>query len=406
MSIDKIQKPTEELLKETVETKEVSISMGPQHPSAHGVLHLLVDLQGEKVTKADPDIGYLHRGTEKIGENLLYQQFTPYTDRLDYMAGMSNNLGYIQTVETMMDVEIPERAKYIRVVAAELSRLSGHLICIGAWGIDLGAMTVLLYTVREREIILDLFEMLCGARMTYSYLRVGGVRWDATEEFNRKTLEFCEIFKKRIEEYDKLLTGNRVWLTRNIGIGKISAEEALNIGLSGPALRASGIDWDIRKDNPYLVYDKIDFEVPVGKNGDCMDRYLVRMEEMRQSVRIIEQAVKQMPAGPFVIEDTKIVPPEKGDIYNNMESLIQHFKYVSDGFKVPKGEYYSSIEAPKGEFGFYIVSDGSETPYRMKIRVPSFVNLQSMNKLCKGEYFADVIAILSSLDPVFGECDK
>lgn len=397
---------TEKKNEETIITKQMTLSMGPQHPSAHGVLHLILDLQGEKVVKADPDIGYLHRGTEKIAESLLYPQFVPYTDRLDYMCGMSNNLGYVMAVEKLLEIEVTERAKYIRVIAAELSRLSGHLVCIGAWSIDLGAMTVLLYAMREREMVLDLFEMLCGARMTYSYLRIGGVRYDATDAFKAKCREFCKIVPGKIDEYERLLSGNRVWLKRNKGVGVVSAEDAINLGLGGPSLRGSGVDWDIRKAAPYLVYDKLDFKVPLGTDGDCFDRYMVRIEEMRQSVRIIEQCLDGMPDGPFNIDNPEIVPPPKEDVYKNMEALIHHFKYVSDGFKVPAGEVYSSVEAPKGELGFYIVSDGTEKPFRVKIRVPTFVNLQSTNHISQGGYFADVIAIISSLDPVFGECDK
>lgn len=391
---------------ETISTKEITISMGPQHPSAHGVLHLVLDMQGERITNAEPDIGYLHRGTEKIAENLLYPQFVPYTDRLDYMAAMSNNLAYVMTVEKLMELDIPERAKYIRVLSAELSRIASHLLCIGAWAIDLGAMTVLLYAVREREIVLDLFEQLCGARMTLSYMNVGGVRWDVTDEFLVKCQEFCDLLPGRLDEYETLLTGNRIWIQRNTGIGVISQEDALNLGLTGPILRSTGMKWDIRKDEPYLVYDKLDFDVPVGKNGDCFDRYTVRMAEMRESVKIIKQCIKDMPEGPFVVDDPKLVPPPKGNIYENMEALIHHFKFVSTSFKVPKGEAYVGIESPKGELGFYIVSDGSEKPFRLKIRAPSFVNLQSLKTLSKDTYMADVIAILSSLDPVFGECDK
>ena len=391
---------------EAVETKEITLSMGPQHPSAHGVLHLVLDIKGEKVLKADPDIGYLHRGTEKIAENLFYPQFVPYTDRLDYMSAMSNNLAYVAAVEKLLGIEITERAKYIRVVAAELSRIAGHLVCIGAWGVDIGAMSVLLYAFRERELILDLFEMLCGARMTLSYLRVGGVRYDVTPEFKKKCLEFTKILTKRIDEYERLLTGNRIWLQRNKGIGALSGEEAIELGLTGPNLRASGVNWDLRKDEPYLVYDRMDFTVPVGSSGDCFDRYTVRIEEMRQALRIIAQALKDMPEGPFNIDTPVIVPPLKQDVYKNMEALIHHFKYYSRSFKVPKGEFYSAVEAPKGELGFYVISDGSEKPFRVKIRVPTFANLYAIDRLSSGGYLADVIAVISSLDPVFGECDK
>ncbi len=389
-----------------VATKKITLHLGPQHPSAHGLLHLIVELQGERVLSVEPDIGYLHRGTEKLAENLLYHQFVPYTDRLDYLCAMSNNLAYVMAVEKLLDIEVTDRSQYIRVVAAELSRIAGHLLCVGAWGLDLGAMTILLYAMREREMILDIFEMLCGARMTLSYMRVGGVRYDFTDACKVACFELVRIMPKRFDEYEKILTGNRIWLKRNKGVGVITPDQAIDLGLSGPALRASGIKWDIRKNEPYLVYDRFDFKIPVGANGDCFDRYSVRIEEMRQSLRIIEQAVSQMPAGPFNVDDPRLAPPPHDFTYDNMENLIHHFKYVSHGFQVPKGEVYVSIESPKGELGVYIVSDGSEKPYRLKLRTPTFMNLQSINQMAKGGYLADVVAALSSLDPVFGECDK
>ena len=389
-----------------VATKKIKLHFGPQHPSAHGLLHLIVELQGEKILNVEADIGYLHRGTEKLGENLLYHQFVPYTDRLDYLCAMSNNLAYVMAVEKLLDIEIPERTKYIRVIAAELSRIAGHLLCVGAWAMDLGAMSILLYAFRERELVLDVFEMLCGARLTLSYMRVGGVRYDFTEDCKEACLNLVKIMPERFDEYEKILTGNRVWLKRNKGVGVISAKDAIDLGLGGPALRASGVRWDIRKHEPYLIYDRLDFNVPTGTNGDCFDRYVVRIEEMRQALRIIEQAVKEMPDGPFNVDDPQLVPPPHDDTYDNMENLIHHFKYVSHGFKVPKGEVYVSVESPKGELGVYIVSDGSEKPYRIKLRMPTFMNLQSINKMSKGGYMADIIATLSSLDPVFGECDK
>ena len=389
-----------------VATKKIKLHFGPQHPSAHGLLHLIVELQGEKILNVETDIGYLHRGTEKLGENLLYHQFVPYTDRLDYLCAMSNNLAYVMAVEKLLDIEIPERTKYIRVIAAELSRIAGHLLCVGAWAMDLGAMSVLLYAFREREMVLDVFEMLCGARLTLSYMRVGGVRYDFTEDCKAACLNLVEIMPQRFDEYEKILTGNRVWLKRNKGVGVISAKDAIALGLGGPALRASGVRWDIRKHEPYLIYDRLDFIVPTGTNGDCFDRWAVRIEEMRQALRIIEQAVKEMPDGPFNVDDPQLVPPPHDDTYDNMENLIHHFKYVSHGFKVPAGEVYVSVESPKGELGVYIVSDGSEKPHRIKLRMPTFMNLQSINKMSKGGYLADIIATLSSLDPVFGECDK
>ncbi len=392
--------------KDIITTKEITLHMGPQHPSMHGVLHLILDLQGEKIMKAEPDIGYLHRGTEKIAENLLYHQFVPYTDRLDYMCAMSNNLAYVQTVEKLLGIELTERGKYIRVIAAELSRIAGHLLALGAWALDLGAMSILLYAMREREVVLDIFEQLCGARMTLSYMRVGGVRYDFTPGVAESCNRMLDIFPKRLEQYEKILIGNRVWLKRNKGIGVISADTAIDLGLSGPALRASGVKWDKRKDEPYLVYDRFDFEVPTGENGDCFDRFMMRFREITQSMRIIKQALRDMPDGPFNVDVPQLVPPPKPDVYTNMENLIHHFKYVAAGFKVPKGEAYTSIEAPKGELGCYIVSDGSEKPFRLKLRVPSFMNLQTINEMSAGGYLADVIAIVSSIDPVFGECDK
>lgn len=391
---------------EIIRTKEITLHMGPQHPSTHGVLHLILDMQGERIVKAEPDIGYLHRGTEKIAENLYYPQFVPYTDRLDYLSGMTNNLAYVQAVEKLLGIEITERAKYIRVVASELSRIGGHLLGVGAWALDLGAMTVLLYAFREREMVLDLLEMLCGARMTTNYMRIGGVRLDLPDGFKERCMEFAVLLPKRIKDYEQLLIENRIWLKRNKGVGIISAEDAIDLGLSGPSLRGSGVKWDIRKDEPYLVYDRLDFDVPTGENGDCFDRYIVRIEEMKQAARIIKQALRDIPDGPVNVDMPEIVPPPKKDVYKNMESLIHHFKYVSHSFKVPPGEVYSSIESPKGELGFYIVSDGSEKPFRLKIRVPSFVNLQSIDHMCREEYLADVIAIVGSLDPVFGEVDK
>lgn len=391
---------------EEILTKEITLSMGPQHPSTHGVLHMLLDMKGEKILKATPDIGYLHRGTEKIAENLLYHQFVPYTDRLEYWSAMGNNLAYVLAVEKLLGIEAPERAKYIRVITAELSRITGHLCCIGAWALDLGAMTVLLYAFREREMVLDLFEMICGARVTHNYLRIGGVRYDMQPLFKEKCMDFVNLFPKKLDEYEQLLTGNRIWIQRNKGIGVISAEDALSLGLSGPILRSTGVKWDIRKDEPYLVYDRLDFDVPVGENGDCFDRYILRIEEMRQAVRIIKQALEQIPDGKSCVDMPDVVPPPRKDIETNMESLIHHFKLVSNGFKAPKGEVYVSVEAPKGELGFYIISDGSEKPFRVKIRAPSFVNLQAVDPMCKDVYLADVVAVVSSLDPVFGEADK
>ncbi|MEK6561205.1 MAG: NADH dehydrogenase (quinone) subunit D, partial [Nitrospirota bacterium] len=355
-------------------TREITLNMGPQHPSTHGVMHLILHMQGEKIIKAEPDIGYLHRGMEKIAENLLYGQFVPYTDRLDYLSSMTNNLGYVMAVEKLLGLEIPERGQYIRVIVSELSRISSHLLAVGAWGLDLGAITMVIYAFREREMVLDLFEMLCGARLTYNYMKIGGLRGDLPPGFKEKCAEFIKIFPKRVDEYETLLTGNRIWLQRNKGVGVISAKDAIDLGLTGPSLRGSGVKWDIRKDEPYLVYDRLDFDVPVGTNGDCFDRYMCRVTEMRQAASIISQALQQIPDGPVNAEAPDIVSPPRQDVYNNMEALIHHFKIVSHGFKAPVGEVYASIEAPKGELGYYIRSDGTEKPFRVKIRAPSFVN--------------------------------
>ncbi len=387
-------------------TREITLNMGPQHPSTHGVMHLILHLQGEKIMKAEPDIGYLHRGMEKIAENLLYGQFVPYTDRLDYLSSMTNNLGYVMAVEKLVGLEITERAKYIRVIVSELSRISSHLLAVGAWGLDLGAITMVIYAFREREMVLDLFEMLCGARLTYNYMKIGGLRGDLPPGFKEKCAEFIKIFPKRVDEYETLLTGNRIWLQRNKGVGVISAKDAIDLGLTGPSLRGSGVKWDIRKDEPYLVYDRLDFDVPVGTNGDCFDRYMCRVTEMRQAASIISQALQQIQDGPVNAEAPDIVSPPRQDVYNNMEALIHHFKIVSHGFKAPVGEVYASIEAPKGELGYYIRSDGTEKPFRVKIRAPSFVNLQGIDPMSRGAYFADVVSVISSLDPVFGEVDK
>lgn len=387
-------------------TREVTLNMGPQHPSTHGVMHLILHMQGEKIIKTEMDIGFLHRGMEKIAENLLYPQFVPYTDRLDYLSSMTNNLGYVMAVEKLIGIDIPERGQYVRVIASELSRISSHLLAVGAWGLDLGAITLVLYAFREREMVLDLFEMLCGARLTYNYMKIGGVRADLPAGFKEKCMEFVRLFSKRVDEYEGLLTGNRIWLKRNKGIGVISAEDAINLGLTGPSLRGSGVSWDIRKDVPYLVYDRFDFKVPVGENGDCFDRYMCRVEEMRQAARIVEQALDQLPEGPVNADIPEFVAPSRADISTKMEALIHHFKLISNGFKPPVGEVYVSIEAPKGELGYYVKSDGTEKPFRVKIRAPSFVNLQSVDPMAKGVYFADVVAVISSLDPVFGEVDK
>lgn len=364
-----------------LETKELLLNMGPQHPSTHGVLRLLLYLEGETIVNSDPIIGYLHRGIEKLAEAKTYTQFIPITDRLDYIAAFPNNLAYVQTVEKLMGLEVPPRAQYIRVILTELNRIASHLVWLGTHALDIGAMTVFLYCFREREMILDLFEMVTGARMTVNFFRFGGVAADFPPEFYSKVKEFISIFPSKIDDYEALLTKNRIWLARTKNVAIISAKDGINLGLSGPSLRGSGVKWDIRKANPYSVYDKLDFEIPTGEIGDVYDRYMVRMEEMRQSTRIVQQALAQMPEGETKGKAPRVIKP-------------------------PGGEAYSCIESPKGELGFYIVSDGSEKPYRVKVRAPSFANLESLPLMLKGGLIADVIAAIGSIDIVLGEVDR
>lgn len=389
------------------QTRELLLNLGPQHPSTHGVLRVILELDGERIVGVDAVIGYLHRGTEKLAENLTYTQIIPLTDRLDYLCQPSNNLAYVRAVEKLLGIEAPERAQYIRVMMAELARISGHLLISGAVPMDLGAMTALLYTMREREMVMDLLEMITGARMHTSFCRVGGVREDLPEGFKERIEEFCRVFPQRIDDYERLVGENRMFLRRTKGIGAISAEEAIDLGLGGPNLRASGVDWDMRRDNPYEIYDRIRFDVIVRENGDVYDRWKCRIDEMRESVKIIKQCVDQMPEGPVKVDMPEITfPADKVKVQSSMEALIHHFKLASQGFKVPKGEVYASIEAPKGELGFYIISDGSEKPFRLKVRAPSFVNLQALNVMAERGYLADMIAMIGSLDPVMAEVDK
>lgn len=387
-------------------TEEMLLNMGPQHPSTHGVLRLVLQLDGEKVIKATPHVGYLHRGIEKLSESRLYNQVIPLTDRFDYVASMTNNFAYVRAVEKLLQIKAPERAEYIRTIIAEFQRIASHLLWLGTHAIDLGAMTVFFYCFRERELVLDLFEIICGARLTTSYYIPGGVRRDAASEFIDKAYKFTEIFPSKVDEYDTLIKNNRIWLGRTKGIGIISAEDAINFGLSGPTLRGSGVNYDIRKAEPYAAYDKIEFDVPLGKNGDVYDRYLIRVEEMRQSNRIIKQCLDKMPKGPVLIDNPKIVLPEKKKTMTEIESLIHHFKLVSEGYKTPPGEVYCSTEVPKGELGIYIVSDGSNKPYRMKVRAPSFVHLGAFDYMSKGHMIADIIAIIGTIDIVLGEVDR
>ena len=387
-------------------THLMTINMGPQHPSTHGVLRLLLELDGEMIIKAVPHVGFLHRGVEKLAEYRTYHQFIPLTDRLDYVAPFSNNLAYALTVEKLLGIEVPERAQHIRVILCELTRISSHLLWLATHALDLGAMTVFFYCFRERETIYDIFEMVSGARMNLSYIRVGGVSMDLPGGFLEKTRNFIAEFPARLNEYETLLTKNIIWKKRTVGVGVISAEDAIDYGLSGSSLRGSGVNWDIRKAEPYSSYDKYHFTVPLGENGDVYDRYRVRIEEMRQSNSIVHQALNILPRGDFIARIPNITLPTKEDVETKMESMIQHFKIIIDGIRPPKGEVYSSIEAPKGELGFYIVSDGSSYPYRLKIRPPSFVNLEALPKMVEGRLLPDVVAVIGSLDIVLGEIDR
>jgi len=386
--------------------KEITLNMGPQHPATHGVLRLVLDLQGETVVGCDPRPGYLHRGIEKWMESRTYHQIIPMTDRLEYITCMNNNLGYVTAVEKLAGITVPERAQFIRTLMAELTRLSGHLVWLGTHALDIGAMTVCMYTLRERELVLDLTEMVTGARQTVSYVRIGGVRNDVPADFIDKCREFTKLFPKRLEEYDTMIRENRIWLKRTVGIGVMTAEEAVNYGLTGGTLRGSGVNYDIRKVEPYAAYDKVEFDVPLGKNGDVYDRYIVRINEMRQSNRIIKQCLDMMQPGPVVTADPRYAIPEKMNVMKSMQSLAHQFVIMSKWVPMPKGEVYVATEAPKGELGFYIVSDGSGRPYRIKIRAPSYVHISALPKMVTGHMVADVIACIGTIDIVLGECDR
>lgn len=391
----------------TVTKREsMTINMGPQHPATHGVLRIELDIEGETVIDARPIIGYLHTGIEKNMEAKTYTQALTMTDRMDYMAPMSNNLVYVGAIEKLMEVEIPPRAEYVRVIMTELTRIASHLVWLGTHAIDIGAMSMLLYCFREREKIVQMYEFVSGVRMMSSYFRVGGLAGDIPPGFYERVKDILDTFPARISEYEDLLTNNRIWLNRTVGVGTISAEDAIDAGFSGPNLRGSGVAWDIRKSNPYSYYNKFEFDIPTGKNGDVYDRYKVRMEEMRQSLRIVGQAVEGIPEGPYITEDRKIALPPKSEVLQGMEQLIHHFKIVVHGFTPPEGDIYFSIESPKGEIGCYIVSDGTKKPYRVHFRPPSFVNISALPKLVIGRMVADVIACIGSLDIVLGEIDR
>jgi NADH-quinone oxidoreductase subunit D len=415
------------------EIKNYTLNFGPQHPAAHGVLRLVLELDGEVVERADPHIGLLHRGTEKLAEHKTFLQAAPYMDRLDYVSMMCNEHAYVMAIERMLGLEVPLRAQYIRVMFDEITRILNHLLWLGASGIDLGAMTMFFYTFREREDLLDVYEAVSGARMHAAYYRPGGVYRDLPDSMahyqpskihnaaavkrmneNRQgsLLDFLEDFTNRfpkhVDEYETLLTDNRIWKQRTVGIGVVSPERARALGFTGPMLRGSGIAWDLRKQQPYEVYDRMDFDIPVGVEGDCYDRYLVRVEEMRQSNRILKQCIAWLRKnpGPVMAENHKVAPPKREAMKENMEELIHHFKLFTEGMHVPEGEVYSAVEHPKGEFGIYLVSDGANKPYRMKIRAPGFAHLSSLDEMTRGHMIADVVAIIGTQDIVFGEVDR
>ncbi|HEY2423999.1 MAG TPA: NADH dehydrogenase (quinone) subunit D [Chthoniobacterales bacterium] len=386
--------------------EKLVINMGPSHPATHGVLRIVLELDGEIITKAIPDIGYLHRGDEKIAENMQFNQFVPYTDRLDYLAPLANNVAYALAVEKLMGWELPPRGKAIRVIACEVARISSHLLGLGAFAMDVGATTVFLYTFTEREKLYNLIELLTGARFTTSYTRIGGQIRDLPDGFIPDLNKFLDEFVPQLNELDRLLTRNRIWVDRTKDLGVISKEDAISFAITGPNIRGSGIDYDVRKARPYLDYDKYDFDVPIGTVGDAYDRYLVRIEEMRQSVKILRQVIQKLPDGPIDVHDPKNMPPPKPEVLMKMEELIHHFIIHTEGIDAPVGEVYFGAENPKGELGFYINSKGGGVPYRLKIRAPSFVNLSILPKILPGHMMSDVVAILGSLDFVMGECDR
>ncbi|HET7624416.1 MAG TPA: NADH dehydrogenase (quinone) subunit D [Verrucomicrobiae bacterium] len=388
--------------------EKMVLNMGPSHPATHGVLRIVLELDGEIITKAAPDVGYLHRGDEKIAENMTYTQFIPYTDRLDYLAPLANNVAYALAVEKLMgvDKQLPPRCQFIRVICCELARISSHLLGMGAFALDIGAITIFLHTFTEREKIYNLIEALTGARFTTTYTRIGGLSRDLPPGWIEQCRKFCREVVVNIDETETFLTRNRIFVDRTQGVGVISKEDAIDYGLSGPNLRGSGVDFDLRKAHPYLVYDQLEFEVPVGAAGDCYDRYLVRIEEMRQSVKILLQCLDKIPDGPVNVADMKIVLPPKERVLTKMEELIHHFINVTQGVNAPPGEVYFGAENPKGELGFYINSKGGGTPYRLKIRSPSFVNLSILPHVLPGHMVSDITAILGSFDFVMGECDR
>ncbi|HWZ51489.1 MAG TPA: NADH dehydrogenase (quinone) subunit D [Granulicella sp.] len=382
------------------------LNMGPQHPSTHGVLRLVLEIDGESVVSLAPDIGYLHTGIEKTCEAKFYQQVVPLTDRIDYLCPMTNNLAYCLAVEKLLDLEIPERAQYIRVLMNELTRIQSHLVWLGTHAMDIGALTVFLYCFRERETLLRIFESVSGQRMMSSYFRIGGVSLEPPLDFYKNVQDFLSAMPAKIAEYEGLLTGNPIWIGRLQGVGYLSPEDAIALGVTGPPLRASGIDWDLRRDMPYSGYERFDFKVPVSQVGDVWARYVVRMEEMRESVKIAQQALDGLPQGRITADAPKIILPDREQMKTQMESLIHHFKIVTEGFGVPAGEVYQAVESPRGEMGYYVVSDGTAKPYRVHMRNPSYATLQALETMCKGKLLADVVAVIGSIDIVLGEIDR
>ena len=389
-----------------VQLKNMTLNFGPQHPAAHGVLRLVLEMDGEVVERADPHIGLLHRGTEKLIEHKTYLQAIPYFDRLDYVSPMCQEHAFVIAVEKLLNIKIPERAQYIRVLFDEITRILNHSLQIAAQGLDLGATTPFLWLFEEREKLMSFYEAVSGARLHAAYYRVGGVQRDLPNGLLDKIEEWLSGFGTVIDDIEGLLTDNRIFKQRTVDIGIVSKEEALNWGFTGPMLRGSGIAWDLRKSQPYAIYEKLNFDVPIGKNGDCFDRYLVRVEEMRQSLKIIKQVLEQITEGDFIINDSRLRPPNRPEMKHSMESLINHFKIFTEGIRVPAGEVYSTVEAPKGEFGVYLISDGTNKPYRCKIRAPGFAHLQGLDFMTKGHMLADLVACIATLDIVFGEIDR
>ena len=389
-----------------VSIKNFNLNFGPQHPAAHGVLRLVMELDGEIVDRVDPHIGLLHRGTEKLIEYKTYLQAIPYFDRLDYVAPMNQEHAFVLATEKLLELEVPIRGQYIRVLYCEIGRILNHLLNLTTHAMDVGAMTPVLWGFEEREKLMGFYERASGARLHAAYFRTGGVHQDIPPALVDDIAAWCDTFPQVLEDMEALIVENRIFKQRNVDIGVVTPEEALEWGFSGPMLRASGFAWDLRKAQSYDVYDKMNFDIPVGKNGDCYDRFVLRLEEVRQSLRIMKQCVEELPGGPVTSVDKKITPPRRGDMKHSMEALIHHFKLFTEGYRVPEGEVYAAVEAPKGEFGVYLVSDGSNKPYRCKIRAPGFAHLQSMDFMCKGHMLADVPAVLGSQDIVFGEVDR